>query len=98
MSTSSTGGPPASAATQPVPERDIAFQLLLLQQKLGALDRLYNEEVVALHHDLTQLKAEYVRQVQAQREGAAPKSSRQEKKTAKGSRRKSSPRNTDAAS
>lgn len=39
----------------------IAIGLLTLEQKLSALDRLYNEEVRALCRELAQLKVEYVR-------------------------------------
>lgn len=39
----------------------IAIGLLRLQQRLDALDRLYNEEVGNLGQELAQLKADYVR-------------------------------------
>jgi hypothetical protein len=43
----------------------IAIGLLKLQQRLEALDRLYNEEIGNLSRELTQLKADYVRLYQA---------------------------------
>jgi|GEM_PF-6403384 hypothetical protein len=43
---------------------DMAFRLLELQQKLEAWDRLYNEEIVGLRKELSQLKADFVRQRQ----------------------------------
>lgn len=43
----------------------IAIGLLKLQQRLDALDRLYNEEISNLSKELTQLKDEYVRLYQA---------------------------------
>jgi hypothetical protein len=39
----------------------IAIGLLGLQQRLEALDRLYNEEIGNLSRELAQLKADYVR-------------------------------------
>lgn len=39
----------------------IAIGLLKLQQRLEALDRLYNEEIGNLSRELAQLKADYVR-------------------------------------
>lgn len=39
----------------------IAIGLLTLEQKLSALDRLYNEEVSTLCRELAQLKADYIR-------------------------------------
>lgn len=39
----------------------IAIDLLRLQQRLDALDRLYNEEIGNLSRELAQLKADYVR-------------------------------------
>lgn len=38
----------------------IAIGLLTLEQRIAALDRLYNEEVAALSRELAKLKAEYV--------------------------------------
>ena len=46
----------------------IAFRLLEMQQRLEAWDRLYNQEVVTLQRELDQLKANFVRQQQAQAE------------------------------
>lgn len=43
----------------------IALGLLRLQQRLDALDRLYNEEITNLARELAELKADYVRQFQA---------------------------------
>lgn len=43
----------------------IAIGLIKLQQRLDALDRLYNEEVSNLGQELTKLKADYVRLHQA---------------------------------
>jgi hypothetical protein len=42
----------------------IAIGLLRLQQRFDALERLYNEEIDALTRELTQLKADYVRNFQ----------------------------------
>lgn len=39
----------------------VAIGLLKLQQRLEALDRLYNEEMSNLSRELSQLKADYVR-------------------------------------
>jgi hypothetical protein len=52
---------------------DIAFRLLQLQQRLDAWDRLYNEEIIGLRQDLAQLKADYLRQRQAQEQQAKPR-------------------------
>ncbi|HEX9038463.1 MAG TPA: hypothetical protein VF808_15885 [Ktedonobacterales bacterium] len=40
---------------------EFAIHLLELQQRLNAFDSLYNEEVMGLSRDLTQLKAEFLR-------------------------------------
>lgn len=58
---------------EPMAPSDIAVSLLQLQQKLDALDRAYNEEVDALHQQLTELKTEYVRWHQAQQKARKPK-------------------------
>jgi hypothetical protein len=59
----------------------IALGLLRLQQRLDALDRLYNEEITNLSRELAELKADYVRQFQARptpsRAGRAAKSQTQ---------------------
>jgi tRNA(Phe) wybutosine-synthesizing methylase Tyw3 len=51
---------------------DIALRLLVFQQRLDALDRLYNEEVNSLKSELTRLKEELV-QMQTQPETDQPK-------------------------
>jgi hypothetical protein len=43
----------------------IALGLLRLQQRLDALDRLYNEEITNLSRELAELKADYVRLFQS---------------------------------
>lgn len=54
----------------------IAIGLLKLQQRLDALDRLYNEEVSTLSRELTELKADYVRLYQARVTSSTAKSAR----------------------
>lgn len=65
---------PNTGGTEPDP---IAIGLLKLQQRLDALDRLYNEEVGNLGQELAKLKADYVRLHQARpalrRRGTAPR-------------------------
>jgi hypothetical protein len=52
----------SNATTKTSADPDIiAIGLLTLEQKLSALDRLYNEEVSTLCRELAQLKADYVR-------------------------------------
>ena len=54
------------ASNEVVAEPDlIAIGLLKLQQRFDALDRLYNEEIGALHQELARLKADYVRLYQS---------------------------------
>lgn len=43
----------------------IAIGLLRLQQRLDALDRLYNEDISTLRQELAELKADYVRLYEA---------------------------------
>ncbi|HZC04823.1 MAG TPA: hypothetical protein VE338_04210 [Ktedonobacterales bacterium] len=49
----------------PVPQ-DVAIRLLYIQQRLDALERLYNEEVSSLRKDVSDMNIEFVRQAQAQ--------------------------------
>lgn len=58
LKTSTVVSPPDEAGSGP---DLIAIGLLKLQQRLDALDRLYNEEIGNLCRELTQLKADYVR-------------------------------------
>jgi hypothetical protein len=59
----------------------IAFRLLEMQQRLEAWDRLYNQEVVTLQRELDQLKANFVRQQQAQAEAGKPRRQRTPRKS-----------------
>jgi hypothetical protein len=54
-------------AVGPAGTRDdhIAIRLLGLQERLEALDRLYNEEIGNLSRELAKLQVEYVRLCQA---------------------------------
>lgn len=61
---SSEGGHHTAANSIP---GDIALRLLVFQQRLDALDRLYNEEVNSLKSELTRLKEGFV-QMQTQPE------------------------------
>jgi hypothetical protein len=45
---------------------DIAIRLLYVQQRIDALERLYNEEVSSLRQDVSAMKLAFVRQAQAQ--------------------------------
>lgn len=45
---------------------DIAIRLLYVQQRIEALERLYNEEVSSLRQDVSDMKLAFVRQAQAQ--------------------------------
>jgi len=67
--------PPAeeTPVTPPGGSIGIAIRLLQLQQRLDAWDRLYNEEIVGLRKELSQLKADYVRQYQLQEQAAKPR-------------------------
>lgn len=46
--------------------QDVAIRLLYIQQRLEALERLYNEEVSNLKKDVSDINIEFVRQAQAQ--------------------------------
>jgi hypothetical protein len=67
------GGPgPRLGAAQVGPAPlDIAVLLLELQQRMAAFDRLYNEEISGLNENLSQLKAEFIRQYQPPAQGPA---------------------------
>src|SRR5262245_60426642 len=61
-----------SSATQAGPAPlDVAILLLELQQRMAALDRLYNEEISGLSETLSQLKAEFIRQHPSPTQGQA---------------------------
>ncbi len=45
---------------------DIAIRLLYVQQRIDALERLYNEEVSSLRQDVSEMKLAFVRQAQAE--------------------------------
>lgn len=45
---------------------DVAVRLLYVQQRIEALERLYNEEVSNLRRDVSQIKLAVVRQAQSQ--------------------------------
>jgi len=45
---------------------DIAIRLLYVQQRIEALERLYNEEVSSLRQDVSDMKLAFVRQAQAE--------------------------------
>jgi hypothetical protein len=65
----------------------IAIRLLGLQERLEALDRLYNEEIGNLSRELAQLKVEYVRLCQAG--SAAPRGGKSLRRPALHSRQNS---------
>jgi hypothetical protein len=44
----------------------VAVRLLYIQQRIEALERLYNEEVSNLRHDVSEIKLVVVRQAQSQ--------------------------------
>lgn len=46
--------------------QDVAIRLLYIQQRLEALERLYNEEVSSLKRDVSDINSAFVRQAQAQ--------------------------------
>jgi hypothetical protein len=50
---------PAVTASAPL---EIAILLLAFQQRMAALDRLYNEEIAGLTEGLSRLEAAFVRQ------------------------------------
>ncbi|HEX9038836.1 MAG TPA: hypothetical protein VF808_17775 [Ktedonobacterales bacterium] len=54
----------------------IAIGLLRLQQRLEALDRLYNEEIDALCQELGRLKADYIRLYQSKQDKPKVKQTR----------------------
>ena len=56
----------ASTTTTPLEPIDFAIRLLELQQRVAAFGTLYDEEVTGMNQELTQLKADFVRQYQAQ--------------------------------
>ena len=45
---------------------DVAVRLLYVQQRIEALERLYNEEVSNLRRDVSEMKLVVVRQAQSQ--------------------------------
>jgi hypothetical protein len=51
--------PPTSAS-------DVAVRLLYIQQRIEALERLYNEEVSNLRRDVSEMKLAVLRQAQSQ--------------------------------
>jgi hypothetical protein len=65
----------------------IAIRLLGLQERLEALDRLYNEEIGNLSQELAQLKVEYVRLCQSRL--AAPHGGKSSRRPATRSRQSS---------
>lgn len=50
----------------PIPASDVAVRLLYVQQRIEALERLYNEEVSNLRRDVSEMKLAVVRQAQSQ--------------------------------
>lgn len=48
---------------------DIAIRLLKLQQRIAALDILYDEEVTGLTKELSRLEADFIRHYQAMTPG-----------------------------
>lgn len=58
-------GPAIDVSAAPFPA-DIAIRLLYVQQRIDALERLYNEEVSSLRQDVSAMKLAFVRQAQAQ--------------------------------
>lgn len=49
-----------------ISESDVAVRLLYVQQRLEALERLYNEEVSNLRRDVSAMKLVVVREAQSQ--------------------------------
>jgi Skp family chaperone for outer membrane proteins len=58
----------------------VAVRLLEMQQQLEAWDRLYNQEIGTLQKELSQLKADFVRQQKAQAQVDKPKRRRAPRK------------------
>lgn len=57
---------PSVEATITSLPQDLAIRLLYIQQRIDALERLYNEEVTNLKKDVSEINVEFVRQAQAQ--------------------------------
>ncbi len=60
-----TKAPSIEAPMTSLPQ-NLATRLLYIQQRIEALDRLYNEEVSNLKKDVAEISVEFVRQAQAQ--------------------------------
>lgn len=64
---------------------DIAIRLLEFQQRLDAWDRLYNEEIVGMRRELSQVKADFVSRLHEHRASLAPLARRRRRKGGKAS-------------